>query len=124
MVSCALAVTRHAIASFRKPSYALRSSAATPRVALLLGMLAARLKFQHETGSRYYLGNSMTAVDVYSATFMALFHPLPQEQCEMSASTRAAFETRDAQTEAALDPILLKHRDMMYAEYLELPLSL
>jgi hypothetical protein len=42
----------------------------------------------------------------------------------MEASMRQAFETRDAQIEAALDPILLEHRDMMYAEYLELPLSL
>lgn len=97
---------------------------ATARVAALLGMLAARLKSQHERGSRHYLSGSLTAVDVYSATFMALFRPLPHEQCAMSASTRAAFETRDAQTEAALDPILLKHRDMMYAEYLELPLTL
>lgn len=42
----------------------------------------------------------------------------------MDASTRMAFETRDAQTEAALDPILFEHRDMMYGEHLELPLSL
>jgi glutathione S-transferase len=98
--------------------------AATARVAALLGMLGARLKSQYERGSRYYVGNSLTAVDVYSATFMALFRPLPHAQCAMSASARAAFETRDAQTEAALDPILLKHREMMYAEYLELPLSL
>ena len=40
------------------------------------------------------------------------------------ASIRAAFETLDTQTAAALDPILLTHRDMMYAQYLELPLSL
>ena len=63
-------------------------------------------------------------MDVYGAAFMALFRPLPHEQCEMSASTRATFETREAQTDAALDPILLEHRDMMYAEHLELPLSL
>jgi glutathione S-transferase len=98
--------------------------AATPRVAALLGMLGARLKAQHEKGSRYYVGNSLTAADVYSATVMALFDPLPHEQCDMAASIRAAFETRDAQTEAALAPILLRHRDMMYAEYLELPVSL
>jgi glutathione S-transferase len=97
---------------------------AAPRVAALLGMLGARLKAQHEKGSRYYVGDSLTAVDVYGATFMALFDPLPHEQCQMAASIRAAFETRDAQTEAVLDPILFKHRDMMYAEYLELPLSL
>jgi glutathione S-transferase len=97
---------------------------ATPRVAALLGMLRAVLKAQHAMGSRYYVGDSLTAVDVYSATFMALFDPLPHEHCEMAASIRAAFETRDAQTEAALDPIVLRHRDMMYSQYLELPLSL
>jgi hypothetical protein len=90
----------------------------------LLRMMAARLKAQHKTGSRYYVGNSLTAVDVYSATFTALFRPLPPEQCQMDGSTRAAFESRDAQTEAALDPTLFEHRDMMYADYLELPLSL
>jgi hypothetical protein len=42
----------------------------------------------------------------------------------MDPGMRAAFETRDAETEAALDPIWLAHRDMMYAEHLELPLSL
>ena len=73
---------------------------------------------------RYYLGNSLTAVDIYSATFMALFRPLPPEHCAMDAGSRAAMETRDPATDAALDPILLRHRDMMYAEHLELPLSL
>jgi len=99
-------------------------AAATPRVAELLHMLGARLKAQHEKGSRYYVGNTLTAVDIYGATFMALFAPLPHEQCAMAASTRTAFETRDAQTEAALDSILFEHRDMIYAEHLELPLSL
>jgi glutathione S-transferase len=98
--------------------------ASTTRVAALLGMLAARLKSQRDRGSRYYVGDALTAADVYGATFMALFSPLPQAQCEMMASIRTAFETRDAQTQAALDPILLEHRDMLYGEYLELPLSL
>jgi hypothetical protein len=42
----------------------------------------------------------------------------------MDAATRAAFETRDGEIDAVLDPALLDHRDMMYAEHLELPLSL
>jgi glutathione S-transferase len=109
----------------RKYGYTPRTGAASAaRVAALLDMLATRLKAQQARGSRYYLGNSLTAADVYAAAFMALFRPLPHEQCAMSASTRAAFETRDAGTEAALDPLLLEHRDMMYAEHLELPLSL
>jgi glutathione S-transferase len=95
-----------------------------PRVMALLGMFAARLKAQRAAGSRYCVGDAVTAVDVYSAACIALFSPLPAAQCAMDAGTRAAFETLDAQTQAALDPILLEHRDMMYAEHLQLPLSL
>jgi glutathione S-transferase len=94
------------------------------RVAELVAMLVARLRAQREAGSRYYAGHSLTAVDVYSATFTAMFGPLPPDQCEMQHAARAAFEMRDAQTAAALDPILFEHRDMMYATHLELPLSL
>ena len=48
-------------------------------------------------------------------------HPLRTRYVE---TLDRAFETRDAQTEAALDSIMLEHRDMMYAQHLELPLSL
>ena len=94
------------------------------RVAQLLRMLATRLREQRAAGSRYYVGESLTAVDIYSATFSAMFAPLPPEQCAMDLGTRAAFETRDTETEIALDPVLLEHRDMMYAKHLELPLAL
>jgi len=99
-------------------------AAASSRVADLLRMLVARLRAQARAGSRYYVGDALTAVDVYSATAMALFVPVPPEQCKMEANSRAAFESRDREIEAALDPILLAHRDMMYAQNLELPLSL
>ena len=71
-----------------------------------LRMLVARLNAQQQAGSRYYVGNELTAVDVYSATFTAMFGPLLPEQCKMEASTRAAFASLDKATEAALDPIL------------------
>lgn len=109
----------------RKYGYtAAAGAAAAARLAGLLGMLTARLKAQRSDGSPYYLGGAPTAVDVYSATFMAMFRPLPPEQCAMDDATRAAFAMPDPETDAALDPILLAHRDMMYARHLELPLSL
>jgi glutathione S-transferase len=109
----------------KKYGYSPESGAAAgARVVELLGMLAARLKAQRQAGSRYYVGNALTAMDVYSATFTAMFGPLPSGQCAMDASSRAAFETLDASTAAALDPILFEHRDMMYRERLELPLAL
>jgi len=82
------------------------------------------LKEQRQSGSRYYIGDALTAVDIYSATCMAMFVPLPPEQCQMDGLTRAAFESRDPQIEATLDPILFQHRDMIFAERLELPLLL
>jgi glutathione S-transferase len=85
-------------------------------------MLAARLKAQQARGSRYYVGETLTAADVYSASFIAMFGPLAHAQCPDPA-LRAAFETLDAETQAALDPILLEHRARMYAEHLTLPLA-
>ncbi len=89
----------------------------------ILEMLARRLQAQREGGSRFFLGSALSAVDIYSATFMALLRPLPPEQCPMLEAMRPAFETRDPATDKALDPILIEHRDFVYGEYLELPLS-
>ena len=99
-------------------------AAAGAKVVEMLGAFAARLRAQHEAGSPYFVGDALTAADVYAATAMGLFRPLPGEQCDMVPATRAAFETLDAPTAAALDPVLLAHRDMMYAKHLALPLSL
>jgi glutathione S-transferase len=109
----------------RKYGHTPAAGAAAPaRIVGLLKMLSARLAAQHGAGSRYYVGDAPTAADVYSAACMTMFRPLPEAQCKMDAATRAAFERRDPQLEAALDPVLLAHRDMMYAQHLELPLSL
>jgi hypothetical protein len=109
----------------RKYGYSPEAGGASgARVVALLGMLAARLKAQRAAGSRFYIGKALSAVDVYSATFMALLKPLPEAQCAMDADSRAAMETSDTATAAALDPILLEHRDMMYRDWLGLPLSL
>ncbi|MEL7465684.1 MAG: hypothetical protein AAFN79_16570 [Pseudomonadota bacterium] len=95
--------------------------AASARVIDSLGALAARL---NASASGYYFGEALTAADIYAAAFMALFSPLPQDQCAMAAPAREAFSLLDDATAAAVDPILLAHRDRIYAEYLETPLSL
>lgn len=94
------------------------------RVRQLLGELAAALREQQAAGKPYYLGDTLTAADVYSATCMGILKPLPEAQCRIDPAIRAALEYLDDETMAALDPVLLEHRDMMYARHLELPLSL
>jgi glutathione S-transferase len=94
------------------------------RVVEILGMLSRRLHGQREAGSPYYLDHGLSALDVYSATFLVMFAPLPPEHCPMPEPLRAMFENLDDETRAALDPILVEHRDRIYAEQLELPLQL
>ena len=103
------------------PADVQRSAA---RVHELLGVFAAALRSQRDAGHDYYLGETFSVVDIYSAAFMALFKPLPEAQCAMNPHVRQAFEWLDAPTAAALDPILLEHRDRVYERHLELPLSL
>ena len=95
-----------------------------PRVRQLLSELAATLRESRNAGKPYYLGDTLSVADVYSAAFMGFFKPLPDSQCRMDPGIRAAFEMLDDDTAAALDPLLIEHRDMMYARHLELPLSL
>jgi glutathione S-transferase len=97
---------------------------ADDRVEAILRLLAERLEAQAASDSPYYLGAELTALDIYSAAFMNLFKPLPPEHVALPEILRAAFEDLDPRTAAALDPILLDHRDRIYAEHLELPLTL
>jgi glutathione S-transferase len=115
------------VAEYLAPKYgytAETGAAAKARVLELLGAFAARLKQQADKGSDYYVGDTLSVADVYSAAFMALFAPLPPAQCNMKDTTRAAFESMDEETRAALDTVLLAHRDRMYERHLELPLNL
>lgn len=99
-------------------------AAASARTHDLLGQIADRLNAQKALGSRYFFGQTISAADIYCATVLALLAPLPEAQCSMKPTTRAAFSTLDDATKAALDPIILAHRDYIYKEHLELPLSL
>ncbi len=89
-------------------------ASAGARVASLLDMLSRQLG-----SAPYYVGGRLSAADLYSATCMAMFQPLPEAQCRMDDETRRIFSLPQA-----LDGALLAHRDRVYRDYLELPLSL
>ena len=82
------------------------------------------MPLKRAAGSGYLVGHALSAADIHLAAGLALFRPLPHDVCAMKPDTRAAFETPDARTDAALDPVLLAHRDRIYREHLELPLAL
>ncbi len=96
---------------------------APERCAQILTGLSARLQRQSAAGSRYFVGAGLTAADIYWATFCALAQPLPDEVCAMNSFMRTGYTANDPTILAALDPILLEHRDFIYQQHLPLPLD-
>jgi len=109
-------------AEYGMKDLALRE-AATLRMADIVATLAARLKDQHARGSRYFVGDRLTAIDIYWSCFSNLVRPLPHELCPMSPEIRASFSQPGEPVEKALDPILIDHRNFVYRTYLPLPID-
>ena len=96
---------------------------ASARVLEILGLLSRRLEEQQAMGSRYLFGDSLSALDIYWATFAALLSPLPPDVCPMPDYLRVMYTAREPEVLAALDPKLLAHRDRIYREHLQFPLE-
>ena len=97
---------------------------ASDRVARTLDALSGLLRAQHVGGSRFLVGDSLTALDVYWAAFAALVEPLPQDLCPMPDYLRPFYTLDDELCRSAMSPELLAHRDFVYRTYLELPVRL
>lgn len=109
----------------RKYGYAPAAAEVGPRrVAEILQALNAQLEAQRKSGSRYFIGDRLSALDIYWAAFAALIQPLPDELCKMSPGFRRIYNCSDATVMAAAGPQLLAHRDFVYHQFLELPVDL
>jgi glutathione S-transferase len=96
---------------------------AAERCAGSLRLLTDRLKAQKARGSDYFIGDAVTALDVYWAAFSVLAAPPPDDICPIPAGYRPGFETVGPVVQAALDPLLLAHRDMMFDKYFRIPMD-
>jgi len=99
------------------------ASTAEQRIADIVAMLARRLQAQKAAGSRYFVGDRLTAMDIYWTCFSNLINPLPHELAPMPANIREAFSKPGARVEPVMDPLLFAHRDYIYRTYLKLPLD-
>ncbi len=105
-----------------KYGYTPEAVAAAPaRSASILKLLAERLERQKAAGSKFFIGDRLSALDIYWATFSAIIRPLPVELCPMADSFRIMYTEKDPAVTAAASPLLFEHRDFIYREYLELP---
>ena len=98
------------------------AAAAPARIASILKFLAERIERQKAKGNKFFIGDKLSAVDIYWATFAALLRPMPPELCPMATSFREMYTEKNPLIVAATAPSLMEHRDFIYSEYLELPL--
>ncbi len=108
-----------------KYGYTPESGAQAPgRVRDVLGVLSDRLEAEQARGHRFLLGPSLSALDIYWATFCNLVSPLPPELLPLPEPMRPMFTSADPEVAEILARGLLAHRDFVYREYLELPVVL
>ena len=99
---------------------------ALARISAILDALVAQLRAQEAAGSRYLIGDRVTALDVYWACFSQMLNPLPPEVNPMPDFMRSTWGQVAQALEAGgypVDPILYRHRDYLFENYLTLPLD-
>ena len=97
---------------------------AVPRLVAILNMLTAQIKGQYARGAKYFVGDTLSAVDIYWVTAMNTVSPLSKEQCPIPDDWRPNFVATDPPILAALDPLLLQHSDKIFAECFRNPMEL
>ena len=94
------------------------------RCAESLRAFTKQLKAQYARGAKFIVGDALSAVDLYWVTFMNLLRPLPASQCPMPEAWRPGFVATDPAVVAALDPILVEHRDHIFKAHFRDPMEL
>jgi glutathione S-transferase len=98
--------------------------AAGERTAQSLNALSTQLKAQYARGAKYFIGDSLSALDIFWVAFANLLDPLAKEHCPMPEGLRAGFTAQDPVVKAALDSLLLEHRDRIFKAHFRDPMEL
>ncbi|HET9062523.1 MAG TPA: glutathione binding-like protein [Candidatus Binatia bacterium] len=109
----------------RRHGYSRAAAAKAPaRVAAILSALSAVLSEQYAAGRPFFVGDRLSALDIYWAAFAALLEPLPSDLCPTPDYIRPLYVLDDPELRSTAAPLLAEHRDRVYREYLELPVRL
>lgn len=99
-------------------------ASATGRVVEILGTMDAQLAAQRGRGSRYLVGEQLSAVDIYWATTCGFLDPMPEDRCPMATDFRQPqfYGSVNDEIDRALTTELRAHRDFIYETHLQLPI--
>ena len=97
--------------------------AAGARIVRTLRALARQLESQYARGREFFVGERLSALDIYWTAFANLLDPLPPAQCPMPEQWRPGFVVSDPEAREALSPLLLRHRDAIFAKHFRDPME-
>ena len=107
--------------------YSVAEAASAPaNIIAILQRLSRQLQSQKEAGSRYLVGEQLSALDIYWACFSQMLDPLPSEVNPMPEYLYKVWGLTATAIQAAgyeIDPALLEHRDYIFPNYLQWPLD-
>jgi glutathione S-transferase len=84
--------------------------------------LKAQLAWQNEAGHDFLVGEGVSALDIYWATFAGSIDPLPETLCpNMPPVMRAGYT--DPELKALAGPALFALRDRVYRDHIGLPMA-
>jgi glutathione S-transferase len=96
---------------------------APERMASVMTGLTTQLRRQRAAGSDYLVGDRLTACDLHWACFSLFVSPLAEADCPMPDFMRANYSHLTPELAAALDPALIRHRDLIFRQHIGLPLD-
>ena len=89
----------------------------------VLRLLAKHLHAEKAKGSPYLVGGALSAADLYWATLSIGVAQLPDEMCATPGFLRKVWGRMGERLKDDLDPILIAHRDYVFANYIKTPLD-
>ena len=96
---------------------------APKRMVSIMNGLSRQLHQQKAAGSAYLIGKDLSACDLHWAAMSLFVSPLPPDELVMPDFMRENYSHLTPELGAALDPILLAHRDMIYKRHIGLPVD-
>ncbi|MFT6432235.1 MAG: hypothetical protein ACJAVI_000270 [Candidatus Azotimanducaceae bacterium] len=99
-----------------------KADRALQRIRQILDCLTQQIKSQRHIGSKYLVGNRLSAADVHWAYFSQMLETYPHEQNPMPGFLRKSWSVVGASL-GEFDPVLVEQRDAIFTEHLELPID-
>jgi glutathione S-transferase len=116
------------VAKYLAPKYGYAEDlipAAKERIGNVIGLLHRMAEKSRAEGRSYLLGQHLTALDIYLATFLTPILGVPERECPgLAPQLRAAFGYLKKEVGGLVTDALIAHRAAIFERHLVMPIQL